>query len=133
MYTYTDTHRGASQAANSSELLEQLSALRARRTELEKLESELDEQRHKMEQCLRNIAEDTTNDQYPPHPSSSSSSSSSSPSPPLPRGVTSMQIPKELTAFQMHAVIPVLQCVVNSISQPQLCHATLCILRQVCT
>ena len=41
-------------------------------------------------------------------------------------------MPQSLSAFHMHAVIPVIQCVVNTVGQPQLCHSTLCILREVC-
>ena len=36
-----------------------------------------------------------------------------------------------LPIFNMHAVIPVIQCALNTVSEPQLCHATLCILREV--
>lgn len=38
---------------------------------------------------------------------------------------------QSLSAFHMHAVIPVIQCTVNTVGQPQLCHSTLCILREV--
>ena len=42
-----------------------LAELRQRKEELEQMERSLDEQQHKMEQCLRNISEDTTSTQYP--------------------------------------------------------------------
>lgn len=43
----------------------------------------------------------------------------------------SLQIPRQMSGFHMHAVIPVIQVVVNSITQPQLCHATLTFIREV--
>ena len=45
--------------------VQRLEELRGRREELEKTERGLDEQCKKMEQCLRNISDDTVNDQYP--------------------------------------------------------------------
>ena len=58
-------YRGASQSVNSSDVIAQLTKLRSKKEELEQLERDLDEQHNKMEQCLRNISEDTNNDQYP--------------------------------------------------------------------
>ena len=40
-------------------------------------------------------------------------------------------MPQALSAFHMHAVVPVIQCIVNTVGQPQLCHSTLCLLREV--
>ena len=57
--------RGASQAGNSSDVVAHLVDLRRKKEELEQQERELDEQYQRMQQCLRNISEDTTNDQYP--------------------------------------------------------------------
>ena len=42
-----------------------------------------------------------------------------------------VSIPKQLTGFQMHAVIPLLNCLMSTVTQPQLCHATLSVLLQV--
>ncbi len=42
-----------------------------------------------------------------------------------------LQIPRQLSGFHMHAVIPMIQVVVNSIGQPQLCHTTLTFIREV--
>jgi len=58
--------RGASQAGNSSDVVAHLVDLHRKKEELEQQERELDEQYQRMQQCLRNISEDTTNDQYPP-------------------------------------------------------------------
>ena len=38
-----------------------------------------------------------------------------------------------MSGFHTHAVIPLIQVVVNSIGQPQLCHATLMLIREVYT
>jgi hypothetical protein len=43
----------------------------------------------------------------------------------------SFQLPLILPSFNMHAVVPVIQCTLNTVGQPQLCHATLCILREL--
>ena len=40
-------------------------------------------------------------------------------------------MPQSLSAFHMHAVVPVIQCIVNTVGQPQLCHSTLCLIREV--
>lgn len=45
--------------------MQRLEELRNRKEQLAKRERELDEQQHRMEQCLRNITEDTSNEQYP--------------------------------------------------------------------
>ncbi len=42
-----------------------------------------------------------------------------------------LQIPRQMSGFHMHAVIPMIQVVVNSIGQPQLCHTTLTFIREV--
>ena len=42
-------------------------------------------------------------------------------------------MPQTLSAFHMHAIVPVIQCIVNTVGQPQLCHSTLCLLREVST
>ena len=47
------------------ETMQRLEELRSRREKLAEKESELDEQQRRMEQCLRNITEDTINEQYP--------------------------------------------------------------------
>ena len=57
--------RGASEAGNSGELVVRLERLQHRREELQGEERELEKQLQCMQQCLRNIAEDTNNDQYP--------------------------------------------------------------------
>ena len=44
---------------------------------------------------------------------------------------TVFQIPRSMTGFQLHAITPVLVCVVNTITQPSLCHSSLCILKEV--
>lgn len=44
---------------------------------------------------------------------------------------TVFQIPRSMTGFQLHAITPVLVCVVNTITQPSLCHSTLCILKEL--
>ena len=48
-----------------------------------------------------------------------------------PSRLGSFQLPHVMSSFQMHAVIPVMQCSLNTVGEPQLCHATLCILREV--
>ncbi len=40
--------------------------LKTQKEELEKEEKELDEQTQRLQLCLKNITEDTYNDQYPP-------------------------------------------------------------------
>ena len=65
-----------------------------------------------------------------PLPSPSPFPSTSSLSCPLCR-LGSFQLPLILPSFNMHAVVPVIQCTLNTVGQPQLCHATLCILREV--
>ena len=47
--------------------------------------------------------------------------------------LSSFQLPPMLPSFNMHAVVPVIQCSLNTVGQPHLCHATLCILREVST
>ena len=49
----------------------------------------------------------------------------------LSRSDINLAMPPLLSAFNMHAVIPVIQCMVNTVAQPQLCHSTLCILSEV--
>ena len=44
---------------------------------------------------------------------------------------TTFQMPRTLTGFQLHAVIPVLVCAPNTITDPSLCHSTLIILKEV--
>ena len=56
---------GASQVMDVVETMQRLEELRNRRERLAAREKELDEQQHRMEQCLKNITEDTTNEQYP--------------------------------------------------------------------
>ena len=56
--------------------------------------------------------------------------------PPCPHGTYMCRlqfliIPSDLMLFSMHAVVPILHCIVNSISQPDLFHATMCVLREV--
>ena len=46
-------------------MMAHLLELRKKKEELEKQEKELDERYQRMQQCFRNISEDTTNDQYP--------------------------------------------------------------------
>ena len=43
----------------------------------------------------------------------------------------SLVIPQDLNLFSLHAVVPVLHCVVNTIAQPELFHSTMCLLREV--
>ena len=47
------------------ETMKRLDELRERRETLASRERELDEQQRRMEQCLRNITDDTINEQYP--------------------------------------------------------------------
>ena len=56
---------GASQVMDVVETMQRLEKLRDRREELAERERELDEQHHRMQQCLRNITDDTINEQYP--------------------------------------------------------------------
>ena len=45
--------------------------------------------------------------------------------------LSTLQMPGVMSSFHLHAVVPIIQCTLNTVSQPQLCHATLCILREV--
>ena len=56
---------GASQVMDVVETMKRLDELRERRETLASRERELDEQQRRMEQCLRNITDDTINEQYP--------------------------------------------------------------------
>ena len=47
------------------ETMKRLEELRERRERLALREKELDEQQRRMQQCLRNITDDTINEQYP--------------------------------------------------------------------
>ena len=58
-------HRGASHSGNSGDAVVKLEELRLHKEELEREERELDEQCQRMRQCLKNIADDTYNEQYP--------------------------------------------------------------------
>ena len=49
------------------ETMKRLEELRERRERLARREMELDQQQQRMEQCLRNITDDTINEQYPPN------------------------------------------------------------------
>ena len=57
--------RGASQSGNSSDVVAQLEQLKCRLVELEEEEKRLEEQYVRMKQCLRNLSEDTADNQYP--------------------------------------------------------------------
>ena len=59
--------RGASQASNSSDAMAQLEQLKERLMVLEEEEKRLEEQYVRMKQCLRNLSEDTSDNQYPTH------------------------------------------------------------------
>ena len=59
---------GASQVMDVVETMKRLDELRERRETLASRERELDEQQRRMEQCLRNITDDTINEQYPTLP-----------------------------------------------------------------
>ena len=62
---YLPCASGASQVMDVVETMQRLEELRNRKEQLAAREKELDEQQHRMEQCLKNITEDTTNEQYP--------------------------------------------------------------------
>ena len=57
--------RGASQAGNTSHALAQLEQLKLRRLLQEEEERRLEEQYVRMQQCLKSIAQDSTDEQYP--------------------------------------------------------------------
>uniref|UniRef100_A0A1X7VEE8 Uncharacterized protein n=2 Tax=Amphimedon queenslandica TaxID=400682 RepID=A0A1X7VEE8_AMPQE len=41
------------------------------------------------------------------------------------------QVPQSLSGFQFNAVIPILMCIANTLPDPNLCHTTLCVLREL--
>lgn len=41
------------------------------------------------------------------------------------------QVPQSLSHFHFNAVIPILMCIANTLPNPNLCHTTLCVLREV--
>ncbi len=57
--------RGASLSGNTSDAVARLEELKLQQIHLEEEEKRLEEQFVRMEQCLRNLAEDTVEDQYP--------------------------------------------------------------------
>ena len=59
--------RGASKVMDVVETMKRLEVLRDKREALAQREKELDGQQQRMEQCLRNITDDTINEQYPHH------------------------------------------------------------------
>ena len=57
--------RGASPSSNSGELSLKLKMLRKRLKEIEEEEKELDVQRERLQQCLKNIVDSGTDEKYP--------------------------------------------------------------------
>ena len=66
MYMFVRTFcRGASPSSNSGELSLKLKMLRKRLKEIEEEEKELDVQRERLQQCLKNIVDSGTDEKYP--------------------------------------------------------------------